>query len=506
MLSSGNSNLFLYASGDGNDTIMGFLKGDSISVTGGTVSEPTRSSANVTFTVGTGKIVLRNVADETFSVDNNVITISEIPSVITGTEGANSLSNTITAMRINALGGNDTVTNSGSQAVIFGGAGNDRITNTGAESTINGDAGNDTIISSGNASWLDGGAGADRISLGSKAENVTITGGAGADTIYTNGNDNVIRYGSSEGKDVIFGFDGDDSIEITSGSIRTSVNSGSNKIFYIGTGTTNSITIRDGASKDFVIDGNILSLYAEEQITVSGTSAANNLENEFDGAVIDALAGNDTITNSGSEVLILGGAGNDRVYNYGGDATIDGGAGNDTIFNDGGNAVIDAGAGADRISLSSDAEYNTLIGGAGADTIYSNGNGNVIQYAAGDGKDVIIDFGGDDSIEITGGSVRTSVQSSANVIFYVGTGTSNSITIRDATRSDFRVEGDTISLRNGNGSAAVPWFAEDDDNFISGSANLSDITAENYSVTNIETDSGENLAQGDKTLLTFAEK
>ena len=55
---------------------------------------------------------------------------------------------------------------------------------------------------------------------------------------------------------------------------------------------------------------------------IEGTSKAETLENEFDTATINALAGNDKIENYGAEVSISGGAGNDTIINYGNDLKI----------------------------------------------------------------------------------------------------------------------------------------------------------------------------------------
>ena len=495
--SNGNGNTILFSSVDGADIVYGFSDSDSLQITSGALRTSVQSGSNSVFYVGNGTsraVTLKSVTLAELEVEDNVIKITDNLQPVSLTAAANEYQNESANATIYALAGGDTITNSGKRVYLDAGIGDDKVTNTGSEFTFIGGMGNDTVITDGDTAFIDAGAGSDRISLGANAEHVTIKAGAGSDSISSNGKSNLFLYENGDGKDTIMGFLRGDSISVSGGTISAPTVSSSNVIFTVGTG---KIILRDLEDETFIVENNVITM-SENPTVVKGTESADSLTNTLSSMKIKALAGNDTVTNSGNQALIFGGKGNDSIINSGAEVTINGDAG------------------ADMISLSADAENVTIAGGAGADTIYSNGNGNVIQYATGDGKDVIFGFDGDDSIQITSGTIRTSVKSGTNRIFYIGTGTPNSITIRDAADKNFVVNDGVISLyhaddntnspRNSNGSAAVPWFAEDDDNFISGSANLSDITAENYSVTNIETDSGENLTQGDKTLLTFAEK
>ena len=286
---------------------------------------------------------------------------------------------------------------------------------------------------------IDGGAGADKVSLSDNAANVTVNGGEGADSIYSSGGSNLFVYAEGDGNDTIMGFTRGDSIKVTGGSVSAPTWSSTNAIFQIGSG---KIVLRNVADEEFKISGGVITLN-EDAAIIKGTALADTISNTISGAKVDALAGNDKIYNSGDEVSLYGGAG------------------------------------ADLISLSADSEYNTIIGGAGNDTIYTNGSGNLISYAAGDGKDVIFGFGGADSVEVTGGVTRM-IQSGANVLATIGGSASNVLTFKNTALADLIAEDNFIysSGRNSNG------------------ARLSDISAENYSVTNIETDSDfETLAQ-----------
>ena len=412
---NGAGNLISYGTTDGKDVIVGFGGDDSIQL-GGTVKNSRQSGANVLVTVsGTSNVItIKDTQLENLSFADGVISVR---SPITLTAGADKYTNAEDYASIEASLGNDILTNSGNLVSISGGNGNDKITNTGNGVTLSGGAGNDTIITNGDTALLDGGAGSDKISLGADAGNVTISNGAGNDTIYTNGAGNLIQYDA--GKDVIFGFGGDDSIQI-SGTISRSVQSGANVLVTVGS-ASNVITIRDIQLGNLGFDEGILSVSdANKYLTEKADATLISEENIF----VDALAGNDKITLTGSEV------------------TIDGGAGNDTIISGGNDISISGGAGNDRISLGGTAANVTISGGTGNDSILTNGKGNIIQFSG--GKDTVYGFGGDDSIQIYG-AVKNSSQKGANVLVTVGSA-SNVITIRDVQLGELSFENDMISI------------------------------------------------------------
>ena len=510
-----NANLVQYDLKDGSDTIIGFSKGDSLKVISSTgqlqILSRTQGS-NTVFEFSNGQyvryVVVTDIAGKKWKSEGLVITLDE--ETVSGTAKAEKITNTNDGVIINAVDGADTIINGGNQVYIDGGAGNDKIslstdsenntliggksndtiytngkgnliqyatgdgkdtivgfsgddsiqitsgtisksvksgsnmifgvgtgsitikdgatmnlkvtdniitpipiyptttpyadkyTNTDAGATIYAVAGNDTLINTANDTWLDGGKGNDKISLSSDSKNNTLVGGKGNDTIYTNGKGNLIQYATGDGKDTIVGFGYDDSIQITSGTISKSVKSGSNMIFGVGSG---SIIIKDGATMNLQIADNVItSLYVPEPRTLS--SGADKYNNTDADATIYAVAGNDTITNTSN------------------------------------NCYIDGGVGNDRISLSPDSENNTLLGGKGNDTIYTNGEGNLIQYASGDGKDVIFGFSGDDSIQITEGSVSKTVKSGKDLVLGVGSG---SITVKDGATMNWQIADNVIT-------------------------------------------------------------
>ncbi|MBR5913761.1 MAG: calcium-binding protein [Selenomonadaceae bacterium] len=224
-----NPQLIQYKKGDGKDTIFGFSDGDSVSVTSGKIRDDYGDNgSNTVFYIDDGTnnaIIFRNTSKENFQIENNVITFSEsrIITLSGYTDKPDNKSNSISLAVIKALGGNDTIKNTGSLVTIYGGEGNDKI------------------------------------SLGSSAENNTIYGGLGNDTIYSNGKGNCIKYAAGDGNDTIYSFSGTDYIEITNGQIVSVVSDLSDKKFYIND-KTHFITVKDGTSKNFKIEDNVISL------------------------------------------------------------------------------------------------------------------------------------------------------------------------------------------------------------------------------------------------------
>ena len=100
------------------------------------------------------------------------------------------------------------------------------------------------LLGSDGADCIVGGAGKDTLIGG--GGNDSLWGGKGADTfIYANG----------DGRDVIYGFDNTDMLQIT-GTFSASYNSTSKTVaFKVGT-TANAITLQDYTATTFNVNGN----------------------------------------------------------------------------------------------------------------------------------------------------------------------------------------------------------------------------------------------------------
>ena len=171
-------------------------------------------------------------------------------------------------------GGADTIIATAGNNYILGNAGNDSIigTSTGSD-TLSGGAGNDTINAFGASNLIQGDAANDYLSVIGSAN--TLTGGAGDDTLVVNGSENtliagagndsidlsqstgenLIKYTTGEGNDVIVGYDKDKGDIIKLASNKTKVTKGEVKgddyVLTIGAGT---ITFKDAADMTITVE------------------------------------------------------------------------------------------------------------------------------------------------------------------------------------------------------------------------------------------------------------
>ncbi|MDX2483165.1 MAG: calcium-binding protein [Pseudodonghicola sp.] len=104
-------------------------------------------------------------------------------------------------------------------------------------------------------------------------------------------------------------------------------------------------------------------------------------------------AGKDKLFGDDGDDFILGGAGNDKLYGGDGSDTLDGGAGNDVIRGDAGDDELIGGAGNDKLFAGNGSiTGDTLIGGAGNDTMTAGDGRDTFEFSTGMGKDKILKF------------------------------------------------------------------------------------------------------------------
>ena len=354
-------------------------------------------------------------------------------------------------------------------------------------------------------------------SVYSSHNNVSIVGGKGNDTISlsSSSKNNLVNYGNGDGNDQIYGFDSNDILNITSGTIKSDKKSGSNRILTIGSG---NITLVGVGNSTLNIRQNYKSSKANSKITAS--SYNDSIYNgNYSRVTMVAGDGNDTVfDNRGDYVSISGGNGNDSIYVYDGDrSTIDAGKGNDRIYNSGGdynrilggtgndsirnynsvNVTINAGDGTDTIRNDS-SNYSSIVGGKGNDLISLSANSKnvTIGYSNGDGNDQVYNFGADDVFNITSNTSYSTKRSGSNLIITIGSGkvtlygssssqkfnvrrTSSSKRVLDAETS-YYYEGDSIESDN-----STLWGnVEDSANFSIAPAD-ENVTIDNYNSTDV---------------------
>jgi len=342
--------------------------------------------------------------------------------------------------------GDDVLASGAGRDQLRGGAGDDMFVVSGADDVrdrLLGGDGTDRIVAAD-----DGDITLNRFAKGNSIE--VVDGGATeSDILGTGGNDNldfsqtifenIGRVDAGGGKDTVrgtgddrlFGEDGDD--VLTGGAGRDDLRGGAGDDTFIVSGADDARDkISGGDGFDTILsDGDIyftgrpdfsdieaIKIASEEGRIITGSGLNDALDflriTMMDGVeAIDAGGGRDTVhgTNLFGDT-ILGGSGKDRLYGEGGDDVLEGGTGDDRLYGGEGDDVLEGGAGRDL-----------LTGGRGDDTfVFEAGDGSdrVEDFLAGDalvfrgnefsiddisivqkGKDAIITFGGENSVNVT---------------------------------------------------------------------------------------------------------
>jgi Ca2+-binding RTX toxin-like protein len=215
----------------------------------------------------------------------------------------------------------------------------DNLTGDAGANALSGDFGNDSLSGGSGSDTLRGGSGDDSISGGNDADK--LFGDDGRDTLRGDGGDDLLFGGG--GNDRIFGGGGNDSLF----------------------GNANADLLDGGKGAD----------------AFRGFGGNDRL---FGGDGADSLlghTGNDIINGGNQGDILDAGAGADQLFGDGGNDTLFGRDGNDTLKGGGGNDDIFGGKGADRIT-----------GGSGDDTLAGNGGNDFFIFAPGDDADVITGF------------------------------------------------------------------------------------------------------------------
>ncbi|MBR4152667.1 MAG: calcium-binding protein, partial [Selenomonadaceae bacterium] len=454
--SDAKNNVIVYNNGDGNDTIYGFDGNDTLKITSGTAATSV-SGNDVIFTVGKGKITVKNAKGKTFNyIDADSTKTYPKSKIVTLTEDYDKKTYTmgkeLRTLDASAVQRDLEITGNEFANKIIGSDQND-------------------IIKGGKA-------------------NDTLAGGKGSD---------VFVYAKGDGNDVITDYTEDDIIRITKGT-ATVKKEGNNVIFTVGTG---KLTVKNAKSKVVTYkDANgKVNYYPKDQnsaVTVSG--AGVTLQSGYKKSSFDvANYGNNIVTIDASPVshdlkifgnektnVILGGYGNDTIYGGKNNDTLQGGDGKNVFVydnGDGNDVIVDYNTG-DKISLASGAVSSqsvkgsdvvlkvgkgkitlnngvdkvitvvdkngnnriiggtkndnikggkgadTLQGGKGNDSLWGGAGNDTFIYANGDGKDTIYGFANDDMLKITGTFSTSCNKSKTEIYFKVGS-TANAITLKD---------------------------------------------------------------------------
>ena len=458
--------VYVYKSGDGNDTINGLGITDTVLIASGSWTT-TKSGNDIIVTVGNGSITLKDAKAQPINfIDANgqptVLTVESVPDEFLTYNDKKTAVTLSADFDFGSLAADDydsKVSTIDAAAVsdaieIFGNDKSNFIV-ANLKSTVHGGKGNDTL-----------------------------TGGTSTDIfIYESGNDTITDYASGEkisvnsarqnfridGDDVIICFaDGSLTINDALGKKITFVENGKTSVNYysaegIFTGANTAITLAADTStftastKIVTIDGGLVS----DAASIVGNSKANKIFAGDAGSTLNGGMGKDTlIGGNGSDIFVYENkSGNDVIQNFGAgdkvsisgakvtDASISGGntvlkIGNnfvtvqgatevsftdsdgDKLFKDGliydasqtsatlGSAVKNFDASTADVTyitgngkanqIIANSDGSTLVGGRGTDSLWGSGGADTFLYTKGDGKDFIYGFGDNDLLEISG--------------------------------------------------------------------------------------------------------
>ncbi|MBM6579511.1 hypothetical protein ILT44_04895 [Microvirga sp. BT689] len=299
------ADVYVYAGGEGNDTILGFDPGQGDRIVLNNVG--TRFTDLQIHQVGGGYVIA--------FADGGSLTImtSAAPTAewfmfngtgpagastkpspgndeITGTDKANVIKAQDGDDVINGLGGNDNLSGQNGDDTVYGGAGNDALYGNDGDDYMEGDSGNDRLYGGNGLDILYGGAGNDQ-----------LRGEDGDDMLY--GDDGIDMLRGGNGYDLLDGGKGNDKLYGEAGDDRLEGGGGSD-------------IIQGGAGND----------------TIKGDNMSDP-------------AGNDKLYGGDGKDVISGWFGADQIWGGSGDDVLDPGAGNDKLW---------GGSGSDRYVFNSD--------------------------------------------------------------------------------------------------------------------------------------------------------
>ncbi|MCA8889514.1 MAG: hypothetical protein KDA46_11830 [Parvularculaceae bacterium] len=246
----------------------------------------------------------------------------------------------------------------------------------------------------------------------------SIDGGANDESLLGLGGDDSLF--GFDGLDVLHGDDGDDSLDGGSGDDTLDGGAGAD-------------TLEGWSGRDSLLggdDGDLLYGYGSHDSLYGG-----NGDDDLRGN-----GGRDLLNGSGGNDVARGGLGDDRIF---------GGGGADTLFGNEGNDSLTGGGGGDR--LKGDDGDDTLNGRFGADTVSGGAGDDLFEFRLGHGADIIDDFtagaGSEDVIQLIafGAAFDTfaevlaaSSQVGANVVIDFGGG--DSITLENTVLASLHAD------------------------------------------------------------------
>ena len=259
--------LFIYNNGDGSDIIYNYEESDKIKIASGTISTTYSSAGDLVFTVGKGKITVKDGADKAVTYINpDGETIKIEPNIAVRYNTAGTVATLTSAYTDSSFTASSALVTIDATAVeneikITGNAKANRILGSDQGDYIKGLGGNDKLIGNDGDDSLEGGAGNDSILGG--AGNDTLWGETGTDTLMGGDGNDTFLFQAGEGNTVIEDYLwGTDTIMILSGKVDNAEAVSSDVVFTMASGETLTLKNASGRSAEVVdTSGNILKQY-----------------------------------------------------------------------------------------------------------------------------------------------------------------------------------------------------------------------------------------------------
>lgn len=173
---------------------------------------------------------------------------------LVGGDGKDTLSGGADNDRLYGQNGNDSIVGGSGKDTLSGGDGNDKLFgNDGNDSLVGGD-GKDTLSGGTGNDKLYGNAGNDSLVGGDGKD--TLSGGAGNDKLWGDAGADTFIYAAGDGKDIIYGFENNDLLQITGAFSGTYSKSKGEVYFKVGT-TSKAITLTDFSASSFNVNGKL---------------------------------------------------------------------------------------------------------------------------------------------------------------------------------------------------------------------------------------------------------
>lgn len=441
----GDNDTYVFFTGDGNDTITDNYGTDTILFGQGITAN------DITITTdGNNKIITYGPNGDSITIINQAVeNVIDIIKFFDGTQLV--LANDGLATPVNGTSGGDTLSDSSTYGVVYGGPGNDTLSASVAGTHIlYGGTGDDTyLINTGVGKvFIEDSSGFDTIKFaeGITLDDIRFSGGhvGNLDITLVGTNDKIVLESFFSSDYVIEKFvlaDGtvvtqdyidnhliniaDPDQRVINPSPRTQLIIGNDLGDTIYGGGTND-TIYGGAGDDYIWTGN------EIAGIINAGEGNNHVDSESNYNMITAGSGDDFVwSHNGHDTISLG-EGNNHVDSDTSTDMITAGSGDDFVWSYNSNNIINLGDGANHVD--SDTNYNNITAGSGDDFVWSynghdtinlgDGNNHVDSdtsynsITTGSGDDFVWSGNGHDTINLGDGNNHVDSDSSYDIITF----------------------------------------------------------------------------------------